>query len=51
MSHLWISLKEGFLLYNKDEFFFFSSSAFKDMDERNELASIAKEKVENYTKE
>ncbi len=44
-----IYLKEGFLLYYKDEFFFFPSSAFKDMDERNEFASLAKEKVENYS--
>jgi len=45
-----ISLKEGFLLYHKDEFFFFPSSTFKDMDERNEFASIAKDKVTNYIK-
>jgi hypothetical protein len=43
-----ISLKEGFLLFNKDEFFFFPSSAFKDMDERNEFSTIAKDKVTNY---
>jgi hypothetical protein len=45
-----ISLKEGFLLYHKEEFFFFPSTAFKDLEERNKFASIAKQKIENYTK-
>jgi len=45
-----IFLENGFFLYMEQDFFFFPSSAFKDIEERNRFAAIAKKKVQNYQK-
>jgi len=46
-----VSLEKGFLLLWDKSFFFFPKSAFKDSDERNAFAVLAKEKVKSYTKD
>jgi hypothetical protein len=46
-----VSLKKGFLILSNNSFFFFPKNAFKDIEERNEFASLAKSKVSNYTKD
>ncbi len=43
-----IFLESGFLLYTDQKSFFFPSGAFKDMEEKNKFAAMAKKRVKNY---
>ena len=46
-----VSLEKGFLVFYKNTFLFFPSKAFKDIDEKNAFAQLAKEKAKNYIKD
>ncbi len=46
-----ISLEKGFLLFFDKSFLFFPATAFKDIDEKNAFAKLAKEKAKNYIKD
>ena len=46
-----VSLKSGFLLYYDATFIYIPSQAFKDIEDKNSFATLAKEKVTHYTRE
>jgi len=43
-----VSLEEGYLLYHSDTFVFFPVYAFKNLEEKNRFAALAKQKVKHY---